>query len=191
MATDLPPRQQRFVDEYLIDLNATQAAIRAGYSARRASEIGYQLLQKTPVAEAVAHAEAERSARIGLTQDRVLEEMAALAFAKLGDFARWDSDTFELIDSAEIDSRAVVSVTQKTTTMTSDNGDLVIKRERGIKLHDKVAALVKVGQHIGLFAEKHEHSGPGGEAFQVEVKAKDYREGLTPFLPPEGESGNG
>jgi len=73
-------KQSLFVEEYLADLNATQAAIRAGYSARHASEIGHQLLQKNAVSDAVARALAERSRRTGITQDRILKELARIAF---------------------------------------------------------------------------------------------------------------
>ena len=68
----LTDRQQRFVDEYLIDLNATQAAIRAGYSGKNAESIGYQLLQKTPVQEALIAAKTKRTERTLITQDMVL-----------------------------------------------------------------------------------------------------------------------
>ena len=69
----LTPKQQRFVEEYLVDLNATQAAIRAGYSGRRASEIGHQLLQKTTVSGAIQEAQQKRSERVEITQDYVLQ----------------------------------------------------------------------------------------------------------------------
>lgn len=72
----LNAKQRRFVDEYLIDLNATQAAIRAGYSVSRASEIGYQLLQKTTVKEAIQSAMAKREKRTEITQDYVLNTIA-------------------------------------------------------------------------------------------------------------------
>ena len=68
----LTAKQARFVEEYLVDLNATQAAIRAGYSEARASEIGYQLLQKTPVTAEIEKAQAERSKRVEVTQDDVI-----------------------------------------------------------------------------------------------------------------------
>lgn len=158
----LTPRQERFVEEYLRDLNATQAAIRSGYSARSAAEIGRQLLEKTGVAEAVARAKAERSARLGLTQDRVLEELAAVAFARLGDYAEWGPDRFVLRDSesggddgGRIDSRVVQEIKVKETVLSQDDEETVLKREYGIKLHDKLAALKLLGQHIGMFAERH------------------------------------
>jgi phage terminase small subunit len=69
----LTPRQQRFVDEYLLDLNATQAATRAGYSARTANEQGARLLAKASVAQAVEAAQRSRGERLQVTQDDVLE----------------------------------------------------------------------------------------------------------------------
>jgi hypothetical protein len=68
----MTPRQKRFLDEYLVDLNATQAAVRAGYSARTANEQGARLLAKASVAEAVQSAQAARSERLQITQDDVL-----------------------------------------------------------------------------------------------------------------------
>ena len=81
----LTAKQQCFVDEYLIDLNATQAAIRAGYSVRNADKIGSELLGKTRVQEAVSARMAERSRRTGINQDRVVLELAKIAFVKMTD----------------------------------------------------------------------------------------------------------
>lgn len=78
-------KQKRFVEEYLIDLNATQAAIRAGYSPATAKEIGCENLTKPNISEAIAKAMAERSRRTGVNQDRVLQELAKIAFAKITD----------------------------------------------------------------------------------------------------------
>ncbi|HFT7074674.1 TPA: terminase small subunit [Pseudomonas aeruginosa] len=71
----LTKKQRLFVDEYLIDLNATQAAIRAGYSTRRATEIGYQLLQRSEVAQAIQAAMAERSKRTEVEADYVIRRL--------------------------------------------------------------------------------------------------------------------
>ena len=68
----LTPKQQRFVDEYLIDLNATQAAIRAGYSPKTAEQQGFQLLKKTSVSDAIEQAQQERQKRTMVTQDDVI-----------------------------------------------------------------------------------------------------------------------
>ena len=79
-AMSLTAKQQRFVDEYLIDLNATQAAIRAGYSAKTADVIGYENLRKPQIMEIIEQAMQKREKRTEITQDRVLEELADIAF---------------------------------------------------------------------------------------------------------------
>lgn len=81
----LTEKQQRFVDEYLIDLNATQAAIRAGYSVKTANEQGSQNLAKLSIQQAIAEQMAERSKRTGINQDRVVLELAKIALVKMTD----------------------------------------------------------------------------------------------------------
>ena len=80
-------KQERFVQEYLVDLNATQAAIRAGYTKKRASELGYQLLHKSTVQAALQSAILRRSERTEITQDRVLQELAQVAFKPAADYS--------------------------------------------------------------------------------------------------------
>ena len=77
----MTPKQQLFVDEYLIDLNATQAAIRAGYSTRTAAETGYENLRKPQIAAAILTATKARSERLEIEADRVLQAIAKIAFA--------------------------------------------------------------------------------------------------------------
>lgn len=81
----LTEKQQRFVDEYLIDLNATQAAIRAGYSVKTADAIGCENLTKPNIQQAIAEHMAERSRRTGVNQDRVVLELAKIAFVRMTD----------------------------------------------------------------------------------------------------------
>lgn len=85
MAARLTDKQQRFVAEYLIDLNATQAAIRAGYSAKNADKIGSQLLGKTRVSEAIQAEKTARSERTEITQDYVIKKLKAIADQEASD----------------------------------------------------------------------------------------------------------
>ena len=102
----LTAKQQRFCDEYLIDLNATQAAIRAGYSAKNADKIGPELLGKTRVAEYIAERKQDRVARTEITQDRVLRELAIIAFSNAADYANViEKEAFD--DDGEVDEDAV------------------------------------------------------------------------------------
>lgn len=89
IAMALTPKQQKFVEEYLKDLNATQAAIRAGYSVKNAFKIGSETLQKTTVKQAIEGAISKRNKRSEITQDRVLEELALFAFGDVQDTAAW------------------------------------------------------------------------------------------------------
>jgi phage terminase small subunit len=139
----LAPKEARFVEEYLIDLNAGAAAVRAGYSARHKYATGWDLLRKPEIQAAIQSAQKERSHRTGITQDRVLREIALLGFADLSEFARWGPDGMDVKDSEKLDPerrRAIVSVSQTQHGMT-------------IKLADKLAALEKLCRHLGLYEE--------------------------------------
>lgn len=81
----LTPKQQRFIEEYLVDLNATQAAIRAGYSEKTAEAIGHENLRKPQIQERVSAAIQERAERTGITQERVVEELGKVAFQEASD----------------------------------------------------------------------------------------------------------
>ena len=90
LAMALTRRQQIFAHEYLVDLNATQAAIRAGYSARSARVQGVRMITNANISEFIDNAIAERLERLGLTADRVIEQWAAIVFASMGDFLTAD-----------------------------------------------------------------------------------------------------
>lgn len=152
----LTAKQQRFVDEYLIDLNATQAAIRAGYAPNRASEQAHQLLQKTTVSNAIDQAIAHRSRRTGINQDRVLMELAKVAFVNANDVIDPDSATVRP-DAAKEDLACIQAVKVKT----SEN-EMGSSSEREIKLADKLRALELLGKHLGLF-DKRDQANSNGE----------------------------
>lgn len=143
-------KQKRFVDEYLIDLNATQAAIRAGYSPLTARDIGCENLTKPNIQEAIDKAIAERSRRTGVNADRVVRELAKIAFVNAGEVV--DFDTAILMDKiSEDDMAAIQSVKVKTF------GEDGVERE--VKLADKLKALELLGKHLGLFKDKVELGG--------------------------------
>lgn len=139
----LNPKQQRFVDEYLIDLNATQAAIRAGYSPKTATAIASENLSKPSISAAIACAMAERSKRTGITQDRILEELAKVAFIKLTDIV---DDTGKIKDGATDEDRACIeSIKYKRTD--SDTG---YSEEREVKASSKLKAIELLMRHTGM-----------------------------------------
>lgn len=155
-------KQKRFVEEYLIDLNATQAAIRAGYSVKNADKIGSELLGKTRVREAIAKAKAERSRRTGISQDRVVQELARIAFVNAADVI--DTNDASIIANAERDDLACIQAV-KVKQMSGDKGDMT---EREVKLADKLKALELLGKHLGLFEPR---TDTGGAAIADFLKA--------------------
>lgn len=143
-------KQKRFIEEYLIDLNATQAAIRAGYSPDTAKSIGSENLTKPDIQARIAKAMAERSRRTGVNADRVVMELAKIAFVNANDVI--DADTATLKPgAAPEDTAAIQSVKVKTF---GEDG-----LEREIKMADKLKALELLGKHLGMFKDKVELSG--------------------------------
>lgn len=147
MARKLTDKQQRFVDEYLIDLNATQAAIRAGYSVKTANEQGSQLLAKLSIQQAIAEKMAERSRRTGVNQDRVVLELAKIAFVKLTDII---DEKGKIKDAATEDDLACLEG-YKYKYSDTDSGYSV---EREVKLSSKMKALELLGKHLGMWNDK-------------------------------------
>lgn len=157
----LNDKQQRFVTEYLVDLNATQAAIRAGYSEKTARSIGHELLTKPDVEAAVAAGRAKLSEKTGITAERVLAEIEKVAFANPRAVMAWGPGGVILRDSEELteDEAAIISEVAET------------KDGMRVKLHSKLDALGKLGQHLGLFKDRVEHSGT--VEHKVDLSAND------------------
>lgn len=151
----LTAKQQRFVDEYLIDLNATQAAIRAGYSPSTANEQGARLLVNVSISSAISQAMAHRSRRTGITQDRVLRELAKVAFVNANDVIDTDSATVRA-DATADDLACIQAVKVKVS-----ESEMGSSSEREIKLYDKMRALEMLGKHLGLFDKRGQDSSNG------------------------------
>lgn len=143
----LTPKQKVFIEEYLIDLNATQAAIRAGYSPKTAEAIGCENLTKPNIQTAIDKAMAERSRRTGINQDRVLIELAKIAFLNPVDVIDMDAATLRG-DANRDDTAAIASV--KVKTIPTQNGNII---EREIRTYDKLRALELIGKHLGMFKD--------------------------------------
>ncbi len=143
-------KQKRFIEEYLIDLNATQAAIRAGYSSDTAYSIGNENMKKPEIKACIDKAMAERSRRTGVNADRVLMELAKVAFVNASDVIDADTATVKA-DALPEDTAAIQSVKVKTF---GEDG-----LEREIKMADKLKALELLGKHLGMFKDKVVLSG--------------------------------
>ena len=144
----LTDKQQRFCDEYLIDLNATQAAIRAGYKRSEYTDTNAnKILENTRVAEEIEKRMAERSRRTGINQDRVILELARIAFVNPQNVIDPD-DASVRVDATEDDLACIQSV--KVKTMDSEKGS---STEREVRLADKMRALELLGKHLGMFKD--------------------------------------
>lgn len=155
----LPPKQERFVAEYLIDLNASQAALRAGYSTRTAGQQAHELLKKPEIASAIQRAKVKRAKRVEITQDRVLRELAAVAFSNV-------ADVIEVSDAGEVSvrnlaklpqrtQRAIESIKQvKSERLAPDGGEPLQTVRLEIKMHGKNPALQRLCEHLGMLAPK-------------------------------------
>ena len=144
----LTEKQRRFVDEYLIDLNATQAAIRAGYSVKTAREQASQNLTKLNIQQAISEKMAERSKRTGVNQDRIVLELAKIAFVNAADVIDSDDATIKAGATAD-DTAAIQSVKVKVIPTKECEGV-----EREIRLNDKLKALELLGKHLGMWNDK-------------------------------------
>ena len=167
----MTPKQERFVKEYMIDLNTTQAAIRAGYSEKTAEQQGYQLLQNTSVSAAVAKAMKKRGDKLEITADRVLKELALIGFANMEDFIRItdEGDAFVCLSGLTREQAAAISEITVEDYMDGRGDDARDVRRTKFKLSDKRAALVDIGKHLGMFVSKHEHTGADGGPIKTEV----------------------
>lgn len=180
--TELTPKQRAFVREYLIDLNATQAAIRAGYSEATATVIASENLSKPNIANAIAAAMKLRADRTDITADRVLTELAKIGFSDIRKAVTWQSSLITEEDNPDGGDIAVIKtvVTNQVQLVASDNLDddtaaavAEISQNQGggikIKFYDKRAALVDIGKHLGMFKDKVEVTGANGGPIQTEM----------------------
>lgn len=178
---ELDAKERRFVSEYLIDLDTKRAAVAAGYSETVAASKAYQWVSngkvKPHVFAAVQNAMKVRSDRTEITADRVLKELAKIGFSDIRKAISWESSLVTEEDNPEGGDIAIIKkiVTNQVTLVSSDDIDddtaaaisEISQNTSGgikLKLHDKKAALVDLGRHLGLFTDniamKHEASDP-------------------------------
>lgn len=169
----LNDKQKRFAQEYLIDLNATQAAIRAGYSEKTAKSQGNRLLTNADVATAIQRAKAKREKRTEITQDRVLQELARIGFSDIRNAVAFGGTITDdegeahgvqvaLKPSAEMDEETAAAISEVSLT-----GQGV-----KVKMHDKLSALDKLARHLGML------NGSGAKdaeapALTININAKE------------------
>lgn len=154
----LNPKQERFVAEYLVDLNATQAAIRAGYSPKTAGVQAFDLLKKPEIAAALERQRNEHAKNTGLTVERVLTEAMRLAFFDIRKLTDAEGNPIP-INQLDDDTVAAIQGLELATERSRDeDGSGTVVRK--YKLADKNAALERLFKHLGLFQKDNDQNNP-------------------------------
>lgn len=164
----LTPKQAAFCAEYLIDLNATQAAIRSGYSQKTAGSVGAENLTKPEIQHEVSRLMNERAKRVEVTADTVLSEILKVAIVDIGGAFR-DDGSLKAIHEMPEDLRRSISgldVYEEFAGKGEDREQIGVTKK--IRFWDKTKALEMLGRHLRLFTDKLEHSGPNGGPIQTE-----------------------
>lgn len=165
----LTDKQAIFCQEYMVDLNATQAAIRAGYSEDSAQQTGSENLSKPVIKKKISDLMELRKKRTEITSDRVLVELSKIGFA---DVRKMFSNTGQLLLPSEIDDDTAAAL-QSIEVVSNGIGD-AMEYTHKIKLNDKKGALELIGKHLKLFTDKTELSGPDGRPMEVKTFTEMY-----------------
>lgn len=184
--SELNERQKRFIAEYLVDLNATQAAIRAGYSEKTAHSTGCRLLKQADIAASLAKHQEARAERVGITADMVLEELARIGFANIYDYMRLTEQGDAFVDLSELTREQAAAISEVTVEDFKDGRGEKARDVRRVKfkLHDKRPALVDIGKHLGMFVDRKEITGKDGGPIEVSETPASKR--LKDFLASKG-----
>lgn len=175
----LTPKQEVFCQEYLVDLNATQAAIRAGYSKNGAEATGSKLLINHKVQAEISRLMSVREKRTDITADKTLNELALLGFSDIKNYV--DVNAAGLVKVKDLStlppelSRAIKKVKQKTSIRFDDQGGKIQDAHLEFELYDKLLALDKIGTHLGMFKlnVNHKHSGEVKTDGVLEIRVID------------------
>ena len=157
----MTPKQERFCEEYIIDLNATQAAIRAGYSKKTANRIASQNLSKLDIQNLISELSKKATQRNEITVDRVLEEYAAIAFLDPQDIFNNDGTLKPLSEIPEQARRAIsgIEITEKNVGTRTDPFMVDVTK---IKIENKKGALDSIGKYLAMFIDRVDHSSKDG-----------------------------
>ena len=148
----LNDKQTRFALEYMVDLNATQAAIRAGYSPRTAVKQGHRLLTNADIGTFIAQARKDSGEKLGISREKVIKEIARIAFFDIRKLLREDGEPLPLQDLDDDTAAAIAGVetaTERERGAKGDEGGVTYIRK--YKLADKLGGLEKLAKHLGLY----------------------------------------
>lgn len=164
MADKLTPKQQRFVQEYLIDFNATQAAIRAGYSEKTAYSQGQRLLKNVEANAAIQRLGGKTAAKLDMSREWIMQELRYVAGARASDFLQVKTEPTQRLGIHPLTGEVInVPDGYQQTVRITDTDDLPDEKAAAlagikqgangieVKLHNKVRALELLGKAVGLF----------------------------------------
>lgn len=175
----LTPKQNAFVQEYLVDLNATQAAIRAGYKSKTARQIAAQNLSKLNIQTAIEEGMKEREKRTEVTQDMVIQQLAKIAFLDIKDVVTWaEGQGIKIRDSDEVDGTVLTEVSE-----TLSEGGWTKK----VKMSDRMRAIEMLGRHLGMFKDRVEHTGKDGGPIEVDDARERLLSRINRLAPTNGQ----
>lgn len=152
--SNLNDKQKRFCEEYLIDLNATQAAIRSGYSTKTAASIGNENLIKPDIQKYIQELQSELSKKVGITQERVLEEFIKIGLSDIKNYYDSGLKLKEITSLEDRFSGAIGSIKITERVVRNLSGDMETERQIEFKLHDKLTALDKIARHLGFYPKE-------------------------------------
>lgn len=154
LETPLTTQQQRFVREYIIDFNGAKAARRAGFTSEFAANTAWKLLQSPKIQDAIKKEQQKLADKMGITPERIIQELALIGFANIKDYVTKDEDgrTTIDIDSLDRDTTAALDIQIEISEGKSRSTNTKIK------LANKVEALLQMGKHLGMFKEQVDHN---------------------------------
>lgn len=160
----MTPKMRLFVQHYLLDPNATAAALAAGYAPRAAAQTGHENLRKPQIREAIEAGQRKVSVKLEITQELLAQELAKLAMVNMEDFIRVGSDGDPYIDLSELTRDQAAAINEITVDdYVEGRGDEArdVKKVK-FKLHDKRASIMDLAKLLGLVVTKHEVTGKDG-----------------------------
>lgn len=169
---NLNDKQKRFVDEYLVDLNATKAAERAGYSKKTGYSHGQRLLKNVEIQKAIEKAQKNLSERTQITQERVLQEYAKIAFFDPKRMFN-DDGTLKQISKLDDDVAAVIGGIDVVVSYSGSGENKKPDYTKKIKMIDKKGALDSIARHLGMFVDNVNLNHKGIPAPERPVLSKE------------------
>lgn len=149
----LNDKQERFCIEYLIDLNATKAAIRAGYSEKTARQIGERLLSNVDISARVSELRQSQQQRTQITADMVIAELVKIGFNNIQDYIEEGNRIKDLTTISRDLAASVASIKITETRVIQKDKIIEVRVNTEFKLHNKLDALEKLGRHIGIYEQ--------------------------------------